>query len=97
MNVRFLTLAQTELREAIRYYENQRPGLGVEFRDEVFGAVERIKTHPLAWRELSPNTRRHRIHRFPYGVIYAIESDELLVLAIAHAHREPEYWRGRTE
>ena len=97
MNVRFLSPARKEFRETVRYYEGQRAGRGVEFRDEVYAAIERIRKHPKAWRELSANTRRHRIHRFPYGVIYAIEAGEILILAVAHAHREPEYWRGRTE
>jgi toxin ParE2 len=97
LNTRFLSPARKELSEAITYYENQRQGLGFEFRDEVFAAVERIKKLPNAWRELSPNTRRHRIQRFPYGVIYAIDGNDLLIIAVAHAHRNPDYWRQRTE
>lgn len=89
--------ARTELREAIEYYEGQQPGLGTSFRDAVYAALERIEKHPSAWRQLSPNTRRHRIQKFPYGVIYAVEADELLIIAIAHSHREPDYWRGRAK
>lgn len=96
MNIRFLAPARAELRDAISYYEGIRAGLGASFRDEVYAAVSRIERHPQAWRELSPNSRRHRIQKFPYGIIYAIEADEILILAIAHSHREPDYWRGRT-
>ena len=97
MNIRFLAPARTELRDTIAYYDGQRPGLGTTFRDEVYAAVERIKKYPKAWRELSPNTRRHRIQKFPYGVIYAIEAEELLIIAVAHSHKEPDYWRGRSK
>ena len=97
MNIRFLAPARKDLRDAIKYFEGQRSGLGAIFRDEVYAAVERIEKHPKAWRELSPNTRRHRIQKFSYGVIYAIEAGEILIVAIAHSHREPDYWRGRTK
>jgi plasmid stabilization system protein ParE len=64
VNVRFLDAARNDLREAIMYYEAQRPGLGREFRDEVKATIERIAKLPEAWRLLSKNTRRCRTHRF---------------------------------
>jgi plasmid stabilization system protein ParE len=70
VTVRFLDAARDDLRDAIWFYETERPGLGAKFRDEVLSALERIKHFPEAWRPLSKNTRRCRTHRFPYGVIY---------------------------
>lgn len=95
MNVRFLEAARNDLREAIRSYNEQRPGLGRDLRDEVNATIERIIRLPEAWRPLSKNTRRCRTHRFPYGVIYQLRSDEILIVAIAHLHREPGYWVDR--
>ena len=95
MIVRFLEAAQDDLREAVRYYEVQRPGLGAELREEVGSAIERIKNFPEAWQPLSQNTRRCRLHRFPYGIIYQATEDELLIVAVAHLHREPRYWKDR--
>jgi toxin ParE2 len=93
--IRFLEAARDDLGEAIRYYEAQRPGLGAEFRDEVRSTLERIERFPEAWRSLSQNTRRCRTHRFPYGIIYQVRPDEILVVAVAHLHRRPDYWKGR--
>jgi len=95
VNVRFLEAARSDLREAIRYYNKQQPGLGRELRDEVHTTIERITLLPEAWRLLSENTRRCRVHRFPYGVIYQVRSDEILIVAIAHLHREPGSWADR--
>jgi plasmid stabilization system protein ParE len=95
VKVRFLEAARNELRDAIRFYEAQRSGLGAEFRDEVRSTLERIKHLPEAWHPLSQNTRRCRTHRFPYGVIYQVKVEEILVVAIAHLHRRPEYWKKR--
>jgi plasmid stabilization system protein ParE len=95
VNVRFLEAARNDLRDAIRFYNEQRPGLGRELRDEINATIERITRLPEAWRPLSKNTRRCRTHRFPYGVIYQLRSDEILIIAIAHLHRELGYWDDR--
>jgi plasmid stabilization system protein ParE len=95
VTVRFLEVARTELRDAVRFYEAQRPGLGAEFRDEVRSTIERIKHLPEAWQLLSEHTRRCRTRLFPYGVIYRVESKNILIVAIAHLHRHPEHWKDR--
>ena len=95
MKVRVLDAARFELRDAIRYYNGERAGLGDEFKEEVRSTLERVKSFPLAWQPLSKNTRRCTTRRFPYGVIYQVRSDEILVVAVAHLHRNPDYWADR--
>ena len=95
MKVRFLNEARDELRGAVKYYNRQRPGLGGELRDEVRAAVSLIQQHPLAWHPLNELNRRCHTNRFPYGLIYTIYQDEIVIIAVAHLHREPEYWSDR--
>jgi plasmid stabilization system protein ParE len=95
MTVQFLASAQTELAEAFAYYDAQREGLGVEFLEEVKRALERIVEYPEAWSLLSARTRRCRMNRFPYGIIYQIRGEVLLVVGVMHLHREPQIWRAR--
>lgn len=97
MKISFLKPAERELGEAVEYYEAQELGLGFEFFEEVWAAIERIEKNPKAWQPMSPRTRRCQTHRFPYGVIYQIreEEDEILIVAVAHLHRKPDYWRNR--
>jgi plasmid stabilization system protein ParE len=95
VRVRFLDVARGELREAVRYYNAQRRGLGAELREEVRAAIARIEGQPSAWQSLSARTRRCLLHRFPYGVVYLVREREILIVAVAHLHREPEYWKAR--
>jgi hypothetical protein len=95
VTVRFLEVAEIELDQAFRWYESQAPGLGEAFLIEVLSAAERVSLYPEAWHSLDDGLRRCRLNRFPYGLIYAIESGDVLVLAVAHLHREPGYWRDR--
>jgi hypothetical protein len=95
VNVNFLYAAEKELEEGIEYYNAQRSGLGFEFLDQVQSAVARIKQYPDAWQQLSHRTRRCLIKQFPYGIIYQIRANEILIVAIPHLHRKPDYWVNR--
>lgn len=95
MNARFSRAARGELRAAVWYYDEQRPGLGAEFVDEVEATIERIKQFPEAWHPLSQRSRRCRTRRFPYGVIYQVKSDHILIVAVADLRRDPQHWNDR--
>ena len=97
MTLALLEAAQQELDDAIAWYAAQAPGLGDAFLVEVLRAFELIRHHPDAWHPLSDHTRRCRLARFPYGVIYTQEGHDILVLAIANLHRRPGYWRDRSK
>lgn len=87
--------AEKEFNEAIDYYENHQPGLGYDFALEVHSAVKRAIAYPKAWPEIGGEIRRSLVKRFPYGILYAEEQGEILIVAVMHLHRKPEYWKHR--
>ena len=93
----FLEPAQMELEEGVKYYNERRAGLGYDFAKEVADTIARILKYPEAWTKLSKRTRRCRTKRFPYGVVYQIRGDRILVVAVAHLRRKPWYWRDRVK
>jgi len=95
MKISFLEIARIELDEAIEYYNYEVPGLGDAFLTEVLNALDRIGEFPEAWQRCSKRTRRCLTRRFPYGVIYQIRGQEILIVAIANLHRKPDYWKDR--
>ena len=95
VKIRFLEIAQIELDEAIEYYDREEPGLGNSFLDEVVSALDRIGRFPQAWPQCSRRARRCQTRRFPYGIIYQWTEEEIVVVAVAHLHREPDYWNDR--
>ena len=95
MRVAFHPLARAEYREAAAFYEQRRAGIGARFTLEVESVLSRISESPERWRLVEQDVRRCLARRFPYGVFYTIEPNFVLVVAVAHSHRKPGYWRER--
>ena len=95
MKLHFLDPAKIEFKETVIYYNSQCEGLGREFNLAVKDALNRINQYPEAWVTLSRRTRRCQVKRFPYGVIYQITHDSIMIVAIQHLHRDPDSWKHR--
>jgi len=94
MNYRFLTPALEEIREAAEFYEDRVGGLGADFLDEVDAAMDRIMKFPEAWGNLGGRYRRCNLRRFPYSVIYSMQTDqEVVIVSVFHQSRNPRSWR----
>ena len=78
--------------------ESSELGLGHQCAIEIVAAVERIKANPGMWPIMDHQVRRCLVHRFPYGVIYSVDEQRsrVLILAVMHLHRQPNYWSGRS-
>jgi plasmid stabilization system protein ParE len=95
MTFRFLAPAQAELFEAITYYSEINAELGVRFEQAVANSVRAAATHPERGAPRSRNTRRWLVKGFPFGVIDREGEHEILVVALAHQRKQPEYWERR--
>ena len=95
MNFRFHPEAEDEFVNAIEQYERMQDHLGYDFAVEVYSTIQRIIDFPEAWPSLHGNIRRSLVSRFPYGVLYSKENDHILILAVMHLHRDPDYWKSR--
>ena len=92
MKSRFLSTAELELKEAMEFYESEREGLGSEFLAEIEVAVSLIEAHPLAWTALSSRIRRCRVSRFPFGLLYQVRTDGILIVSVIDLRRDPKRW-----
>lgn len=92
MRVIFTGLAKQELEDAIRFYELEYSGLGRKFKEEVRKAALRIAAYPEGWSIVRGNVRKCLLHKFPYKLLYAVDENRILIIAVAHQHRKPDYW-----
>lgn len=95
--VRISAPAAGELEAAIVWYDEQRPGLGIELFDAVVATLQRIEDNP-AVGPAAPSSglaRRLLVDGFPYQLVYQVKPAEIMILAVAHLKRRPGYWRDR--
>ena len=97
MNLIILAPAAQELSEAVDFYEERQAGLGVEFLAEFQSAASRIRERPLWFEHFERNFRRCRTKRFPYGIIFQLTAESVVVVAVMHLHRDPNYWQERID
>ena len=95
MVVYFLAAAEFELKETVEWYDVQFKGLGDRFGSAVKETVNRIQIYPEASTIDRDGFRRIFIKGFPYKIIYYIDNGEIWIVAIAHGHRMPGYWKDR--
>jgi toxin ParE1/3/4 len=95
VNVQFHPGAEQELTAAVDWYAQRGLGLGVAFMNEVHAAIGRALSLPMAWPQVGKDVRRVLTSRFPYGVLYVVRGETLLVLAVMHTRQQPDYWRDR--
>jgi toxin ParE1/3/4 len=99
-SVRVLEAAAAEAEEAAAWYEARRKGLGTEFRSEFKLALDRLREGILPGSP-SPGVlgkrgvKRLLMNRFPFSVVFVAGDKEVIVLALAHHRRRPDYWRDR--
>lgn len=87
--------AESELIEAVQYYERRVATLGVQFLDDADRAVSMILETPQRWRIIEEDVRSYLMPRFPYAIYYRALSDRVHILAFKHHSRHPDYWRYR--
>ena len=93
--VRYHPAAEDELLNEIGYLELRAKGLGRRFFAEVRRAESLIAQYPESAREILPGIRKRVLRKFRYALMYSIEKDGLLILALAHHSRRPGYWAHR--
>jgi mRNA-degrading endonuclease RelE of RelBE toxin-antitoxin system len=89
--------AELEMLEAARHYEEQQSGLGSDFLDEVDFSLEQIRrgAERFGFYRRSKIVRSVRLERFPYRLLFVVEAELAIVVAVMHLHRRPDYWKKR--
>jgi len=93
--IEFLAITRDEIGDAYRYYNRQRTGLGAEFVAEIRASAKRLARYPEASPYQRGKIRKYLLSRFPYKLLYAIRGEKIIIIAVAHQHRDPDYWVER--
>lgn len=95
IGVAFHPSAAAELESSALYYERQQFGLGRRFTAAVELALAGIVDAPTTWPVLESGIRRKLLRVFPFALLYSVDADQILILAVMHCQQQPGYWRTR--
>jgi len=91
----WLPEAEADLRAAKSWYDDLRLTLGDRFISAIAATVESISNSPRRFPTIYRNRRRARVRRFPYGIIFEVQEQRIVVIACFHYKRNPKRWRLR--
>jgi toxin ParE1/3/4 len=93
--VKFHPDAESEMLAAAAYYEEQQPDLGRRFLASVQDAVNRLMLNPHLYPTIDLDVRRCLTKTFPFGVLFRVQPRRIVIMAVMHQHRDPDYWKTR--
>lgn len=93
--VRFHEHASAEYEAAFEWYFLRSEFAASRFAEEVNRAIGQISESPKRWPETIHHARKFILRQFPFAVLYREVPSGIQVLAIAHGHRKPGYWKSR--
>ena len=93
--LKFIPEVYDDIKIAYDWYESQRIGLGEDFLLALEESYSKISRTPRVYQIIHKIVRRKLLRRFPYGVFFVLQDDEVIVIAIMHTRRQPNEWRSR--
>ncbi|WKL46245.1 type II toxin-antitoxin system RelE/ParE family toxin [Flavobacterium pectinovorum] len=93
--IRFVKEALFDVEDVVIWYEEQRIGLSYDFELCLEAGLDEISRNPNAFQKKYKNVKIRFISRFPYGIHYRFEKDEIVVIGVFHTSRSPKNWSKR--
>lgn len=88
--------AKAEFREAVRYYRLHAGNtIAQGFADDTQRATRQLREQPGLGMRLGGEVRRYPLHDYPYHLVYRLNAEAIIIVALAHHSRRPGYWAGR--
>lgn len=97
ISIKIRPIAEMELKDAAMWYEQQRPGLGMEFSAAFDQLINQIAESPKQFAVVYQNLRKAKLMRFPYALYYQLEPPVIDIVAVFHQHRDPRIWQQRVD
>ena len=88
--------AEADIAEAYQYYESCRENLGSEFILCIDESISRIENNPRQYKTIHKNVHRALVRKFPYGIYYVLINEQIVILGVLHARKNPKHWQSRS-
>lgn len=97
MKLSMIPLARAEMLRAARWYDHKGAGLGDRLLDDIRASMLAILEFPAAFPQIGAPFRKKLLDVFPYALIYRVDADEIVIIAVPNLKRRPRYWARRVK
>jgi plasmid stabilization system protein ParE len=87
--------AEADYAESLCWYAERSLEAADEFDQEFHRALDQIFSDPSRFPQCDSRHRYFLMRRFPFRIIYRMDGDNVVVIAVAHTARSPDYWGKR--
>ena len=92
-NIIVTSVAKQHLQDSFEWYELQQFDLGKDFRQEFLAVMGNLLTGMVDYQVYHGDIRKTVLRRFPFYVYYIRNENtkEIIILAVLHHKRNPQY------
>jgi plasmid stabilization system protein ParE len=89
--------ARRDFDESFDWYALRSAEAAVRFAAAVDAALDKVAATPTRFASPDGVHRECPVNKFPFRIVYRLVDNRILVVALAHAKRQPGYWRDRNQ
>ena len=83
--------AEVDFTESLYWYASRDKTIALDFDSEFDRALTEIGNAPDAYPMCDDETHYFQMRRFPFRIIFRLSREQVVVIAVAHSSRSPEY------
>ena len=87
--------AEAEYEAALAWYSARSAREAAGFAVAVDQAIAKVAQNPTLYPACDEAHRHCLLRRYPYALVYRVDGDRVLVVAVPHDRQLPGFWRGR--
>ena len=87
--------AAADVRAIRRWLRINHPSWEAQFQAEYTAARLSLQRLPYQGQEIRDGVRRKILGHVPYAILYRIEGNRVVIIAVTNLSREPGWWDGR--
>ncbi|NUM52202.1 MAG: type II toxin-antitoxin system RelE/ParE family toxin [Candidatus Hydrogenedentes bacterium] len=95
MRVIIHRLARRDFVRAMEYYKKRSRVAVPGWIEELDAGIDLIRQFPGGMPEMEPGVRRLILKRYPYCLIYTLQDNTAVIVAVVHQRRKRRYWKRR--
>jgi toxin ParE1/3/4 len=84
-----------DIKGSYLWYEDKLQGLGNRFLTELEDGYTAIQNFPDTWANFQYGFKRYILNKFPFSILYKVTEEKIVVVAVMHNSRKPNYWIDR--